>query len=251
MSRSISYEAIGQGYALGRRPDPRLARAIDDALGDAATVVNVGAGTGNYEPPDRRVVAVEPAAVMVAQRPPSAGPALRGSAEALPVRTGWAEASLALSTVHHWTDLAAGLAEMARVAPRRVVYFSEPAAPGGGWLVDDYFPEIVAMGINRSAPTVERVAAGLGGTIEVRAFPVPSDFAEASAGAFWNRPEAYCDPTVQAAMSMFALLAPDVVARGTACLRDDLASGAWDDRHGHLRAEREHDVGYRIVVSTS
>lgn len=244
------YDAIGHGYAGGRRPDPRLAATIDALLGDAGVVVNVGAGTGGYEPAGRRLVAVEPSAVMVAQRPATAGPAVRGVAEGLPIRTGGADAAMALSTIHHWSDLRAGLAEMARVAPRRLVYFSEPARPGEGWLIDEYLPEVLAMATNRAAPTAAQVADLLGGTTEVVPFPVPADFVEGSAGAFWNRPEAYCDPAVQASLSMFALLPEGVVARATERLRADLASGAWDARHGHLRTRTECDVGYRIVVST-
>jgi hypothetical protein len=53
------YDDIGTTYAATRRPDPRLAARIHAALGPARTVVNVGAGTGSYEPgPPRQVVAV-------------------------------------------------------------------------------------------------------------------------------------------------------------------------------------------------
>lgn len=246
-----TYDRIGDGYARRRRPDPRLAAALDEALGPAEVVVNVGAGTGSYEPADRRVVAVEPSAVMIAQRAPGLGPAVRAAAEALPVRSGGADAVMALSTVHHWTDRAAGLAEMARVAPRRVLYFSEPVRLGDHWLVDDYLPELVTMGLNRRAPTAAEVAAELGGRTEVRVFPVPADFRESSAGAFWSRPEALLDPEVRAGLSIFRLLEPDVVQRAVDRLTVDLARGLWDERHGHLRHEAERDMGYRIVVSTA
>jgi hypothetical protein len=178
--------------------------------------LNVGAGTGNYEPSDRPTIALEPSAVMIA---------------------------LALSNLHHWSDLAAGLTEMSRVAARRVVYFSEPSLPGMFWLADDYFPPILSMSINNAAPSTERVIELLGGNCEVHTFEVPRDFAEASAGAFWARPEAYCDPAIQAAMSMFALLEPSVVETGVARLRADLVSGAWDRRYGHLRQQDRLDLG--------
>jgi SAM-dependent methyltransferase len=251
VTTGVRYDTIGHGYARGRHPDDRLHHAILDALGESVTVLNVGAGTGNYEPTDRPTIALEPSAVMIAQRKPGSAHAVRGVAEALPFADRSFDAAMAMSTLHHWSDLAAGLAEMSRVAARRVVYFSEPSLPGQHWLVDDYFPSILSRSINTAAPSAERVVELLGGDCEVHVFEVPSDFAEASAGAFWARPEAYCDPAIQAAMSMFALLEPPVVESGVARLRTDLASGAWDRRHGHLRQRDRLDLGYRIVVSTA
>jgi SAM-dependent methyltransferase len=242
------YDSIGHGYAGSRRPDDRLTTRLREHLGDARSVVNVGAGTGNYEPADRSVVAVEPSAVMIDQRPAGAAPAVQAPAEALPFRFGSFDAAMATSTIHHWSDLARGLAEMARVAPRRIVYFSEPARAGRHWLIDDYFPEIVDMPTNRAAPGADTVADLLGGTASIDVFEVPRDFSD-GAGAFWGRPERYCDPAVQAGLSMFTLLDRSVVDRGTARLEDDLRSGRWDERHGHLRTEPSLDVGYRIVTS--
>jgi hypothetical protein len=155
---------------------------------------------------------------------------------------------MAVSTVHHWSDLARGLAEMARVAPRRIVYFSEAARPGRHWLIDGYFPEIVDMPTNRAAPDADTVGDLLGGTVTVDVFEAARDFSD-GAGAFWSRPEQYCDPAVQASLSMFTLLDRAVVERGTARLRDDLRSGRWDEEHGHLRTEPTMDVSYRIVTS--
>jgi len=242
------YDSIGHGYARSRHPDDRLTTRLRERLGDARTVVNVGAGTGNYEPADRSVVAVEPSAVMIAQRPPGAAPAVQAPAEALPFRRDSFDAAMAISTVHHWSDLGRGLAEMVRVAPRRIVHFAEAARPGRHWLIDEYLPEIVDMPTNRAAPRADTVADLLGGTATIDVFEVPRDFSD-GAGAFWGRPERYCDPAVQAGLSMFTLLDPAVVQRATARLRDDLRSGRWDDRHGHLRTAPTMDVGYRIVTS--
>jgi SAM-dependent methyltransferase len=251
VTSEVRYDRIGWGYSGGRRPDERLHAVILDALGSSVTVVNVGAGTGNYEPIDRPTIALEPSAVMIAQRPPNSPRVVRGVAEALPFADRSFDAAMAMSTLHHWSDLAAGLAEMSRVAARRVVYFSEPSLPGMHGLIDEYFPSILSMPINKAAPSAERVVELIGGICEVRVFEVPRDFVEASAGAFWARPEAYCDPAIQAAMSMFALLDPSDVADGATRLRTDLASGAWDRRHGHLRQQEKLDLGYRIVVSTA
>ena len=249
MGVTPTYDAIGAGYASARAADGRLAAAIHELLGDAERVVNVGAGTGNYEPIDRDVVAVEPSAVMIEQRPAGAAPVVRAVAEHLPFGDCSFDAALAVSTVHHWADRAHGLAEMARVAPRRVVVHWEPADATLHWMVDDYFPEFADLEIVRDGGTSDDVADELGGHIAVVPFPVPIDFAEGSGGSFWGRPEALLDPAVRASISMFALLAPTVVDRGVARLAADLESGEWDDRHGHLRALDTLDVGYRIVVS--
>lgn len=224
---------------------------IQEVLADARRVVNVGAGTGNYEPTDREVVAVEPSAVMISQRRTDAAPAVLAPAEHLPFDDDTFDASLAVSTVHHWTDRARGLAEMARVAPHRVVVHWEPADTTLHWIVEDYFPELAAIESVRGGGTSEDVAAELGGTVEVHPFPVPIDFTEGSGGAFWGRPEALLDPRVRSGISMFALLDPGVVDRGVTRLAADLASGSWDDRHGHLRTLDALDVGYRLVVSTA
>ncbi len=243
------YDTIGAGYAGARAADPRLAAAIHEALADARCVVNVGAGTGNYEPADREVTAVEPSAVMIGQRPVGAAPVVRAGAERLPFAQDTFDAAMAVSTVHHWTDRGRGLAELSRVAPLRVVVHWEPADATLHWMVDDYFPELVELESIRGGGTSADVAAELGGRVEVIPFPVPIDFAEGSGGSFWGRPEALLDPAVRAGISMFAMMDPAVVDRGVAELSADLASGAWDDRHGHLRSLDALDVGYRLVVS--
>ncbi len=135
------YDSIGRTYAQARRADPRVAARINAALGDAHTIVNVGAGTGNYEPADRSVVAVEPSRTMIEQRPSGAAPVVQGVAERLPVATGAFHAALALLTVHHWSDLGAGLRELERVAEHQVIFLFDASITNTYWLVDDYFPE--------------------------------------------------------------------------------------------------------------
>lgn len=249
MTATVRYDQIGVGYGLMRRPDDRLRRTLHAALGDACSVLNIGAGTGNYEPIDRRVVGAEPSRVMIRQRHPLAAPAVQAGAEQLPFGDRTFDAATALSTIHHWGDLAGGLGEMCRVAGRRLIYLSERALPGRHWLADDYFPEILDLPTNRSTPMADDVANLLDGKVTITVFEIPADFAEGSAWTFWAHPERYCNPDVQAALSTFALLDPDVVQRGTARLRHDLATGRWDDRHGALRTLPSLDVGYRIVVS--
>ncbi len=239
------YDRIGQGYATRRVPDPRWQAALHRALGDAATVVNVGAGTGSYEPVDRPTVAVEPSTEMLRQRGRDAAPAVRGVAEALPLPDDAADAALAVLTTHHWADAAAGLAELRRVARRQVVLTWDPTAVARLWLVADYLPEIVAH--EAGMATLDAVRAGLAPATVTR-LPVPRDCTDGVLAAHWARPAAYLDPAVRRSMSGMSLLPPDVVARAMARLRDDLASGAWDERHGGLAALDEFDAGYRIVV---
>lgn len=240
------YERIGHGYASVRRPDPRIAALVLEALGDARSVLNVGAATGNYEPAGRAVVAVDPAWTMLEQRPPGAAPAVRAVAEALPFRAGAFDAAMALLTVHHWSDRRAGLAELRRVARRQVVLLNDPAVGRRFWLAE-YFPEMLELRSEIHAPTVAEVARHLR-VSSVRVVPVPADCADGITGAYWRRPEAYLDPRVRAGMSSLARLDPEAVARGAVRLRSDLDSGAWDARLGHLRNLEELDLGYRVVI---
>ena len=237
------YDRIGRGYGAYRRPDARVAAAIDAALGEAVTIVNVGAGAGSYEPGGRRVVAVEPSAAMIAQRPPGAAPALQASATDLPFRDAAFDATLAILTVHHWPDRTRGLAELARVAACVVLLTWDPATPRF-WLVDEYFPDIWA--IDRPIfPTLDELRRRLG-PIEVRPVPVPHDCTDGFVGAYWRRPEAYLDPGVRGAMSTFAKLTD--AEPGLARLHRDLADGTWRRRHADLLDLEELDLGYRLVI---
>ena len=244
----MGYEQRGAGYAAVRRPDPRIEAAVRAALGDAGSVVNVGAGTGSYEPRDIDVIAVEPSAVMREQRPADAPPAIDGRAEALPLADGAADAALALLTVHHWDDPAAGLAELLRVARRRVVVLTwDPDFAERLWLVRDYLPESAELDRRRFQP-LERVAAALGGA-RVEPVPIPHDCSDGFLGAYWRRPERYLDPAVRPGISTFHALAPEVEDRALARLAADLESGQWARRNAELLRLEELDLGYRLVVA--
>ncbi|HVZ38070.1 MAG TPA: class I SAM-dependent methyltransferase [Candidatus Kapabacteria bacterium] len=244
-SESVVYDTIGREYAQYRRPDERIAAAIAAALGDARSVANIGAGTGSYEPSDRAVVAVEPSGIMIAQRPAGAAPAVQASAENLPLEDASFDACLAVLTMHHWTDWRAGVAEMLRVARRRVVVLTWDPEHQGFWLYRDYFPDALELDRIIFAP-VREVARELGGA-EVRILPVPHDCTDGFFGAYWRRPGAYLDDGVRSAISTFSRL-PNVEARIDR-LRRDLESGAWAERNGEIRALDELDTGYRLVVA--
>ncbi len=242
---SALYDAIGDGYTRRRRADPRLAAALWAALGDATTLVNVGAGSGSYEPSDRNVVAVEPSAVMLAQRSAHAAPAVCARAEALPFADGAFDGALAVLTIHHWADQARGLAECARVARERVVLLTWDPASDGFWLVREYFPELLAH--DRTLfPRLDAIAAVLG-ELEVCTLPIPADCVDGFLGAFWQRPAAYLDPAERAGMSSFARVADPAAQLDR--LRADIDSGAWAARHASLMGRTELDVGYRVVIA--
>jgi len=239
------YDEIGVGYRNSRRPDPRIATAIFHALGEADTVVNVGAGAGSYEPSDRSVIAVEPSMTMIRQRPVGSAPAVQASATHLPFRSATFEAALAILTVHHWPDRARGLGELARVARDRIVILTWDPATSGFWLVDDYFPEIVE--IDRPIfPSIEEFSRALG-RVDVHTLPIPHDCVDGFLGAYWRRPHAYLDASVRSAISTFSKI--HALEAGLTRLRRDLQDGTWERRYGNLLGRREIDLGYRLLVS--
>jgi SAM-dependent methyltransferase len=242
------YDAIGAGYATTRRADPALRARIHAALGDARTVVNVGAGTGSYEPQDRYVLAVEPSDVMAAQRPAGAVPAIRATAAALPLRDAAVDAAMAVLTVHHWDEgQERGVRELRRVARGPVVIVSYDAAVCGSMWLMDYLPEVAALD-RRIFPPPATLAAWLGGAVTIEPVLSARDTPDWNLGSFWAHPERVLDPAARAATSGFARMPAAVVERVVAAVAADLASGAWDARHGHLRALTAYDAGLRLIV---
>jgi SAM-dependent methyltransferase len=244
---SSAYDTIGRGYSAVRQADPRIAARLHAGLGAAASVVNVGAGAGSYEPAGRAVVAVEPSQAMIDQRPPGLGAAVRSVADALPFPDRAFEGALALLTVHHWPDPLAGLAEVRRVTSGPVVVFTfDKATHDHQWLTAEYLPEIGSLDPGH-LPAADIAAALGGGTVEV--LPIPHDCRDGFLHAWWRRPAAYLDPAVRAGISGIARLPDAVVAPAMARLADDLSSGAWARAHRGLLDADEVDTGYRIVVS--
>jgi SAM-dependent methyltransferase len=240
------YDHIGQSYSRTRREDPRLATRIRAALGDATTVINVGAGAGSYEPLELAVVAVEPSAIMIARRRRGAAPVVRAVAESLPFEDDSFDAAMAVLTVHHWSDPKQGLLELRRVA-RRVVIVSASTLPNNLWMTRDYFPATARLRRPEIHPGV--IAAVLGGTTRVEPLPLPHDCADGFYETFWGRPEAYLDPQVRSGMSAFMLLDPSELDSGLSRLAADLSSGAWDTRYRDLGHLPELDCGHRLIVA--
>jgi SAM-dependent methyltransferase len=243
-----AYDRIGIGYSAVRQPEPRIVERIEAALGDARTVLNVGAGTGSYEPAEREVTGVEPSRTMIEQRPPGSAPVVQAFAEELPFGDDSFDAAMAVITIHHWNDAGDGLAEMVRVARRRVAVLSFDPALGEELWLREYFPG--AIGFHASAmPPIDLLAELLPGA-SVEPIPIPSGCADGFFLAIWDRPEMHLDPGVRRASSVWHQIPEDEIERGLASLRADLESGAWDDRHGHLReATPELDIGLRLVTA--
>ncbi|MFF0307866.1 MerR family transcriptional regulator [Streptosporangium sp. NPDC004379] len=242
------YDAIGGAYPVTRRTEPRIATRIWDALGDARTVLNVGAGTGSYEPVDRDVTAVEPSAVMRGQRPAGAAPCVAAFAESLPFEDRSFDAAMAVSTVHHWGDPMAGLREMRRVARRVVVLTFDTDEPGWQdrfWLTRDHLPEFAA--VLAGFPSL----AGMAGAIGARAepVPVPWDCADGLFEAYWRRPAAYLEDHVRRAMSVWTKVGPEAERRAVRSLRDDLDSGRWAERNRDLADLDAADLGLRLLIA--
>src|SRR6476660_2400634 len=248
MSSAPLYDTIGTTYTATRRTEPRIAAQVWAALGDATTVLNVGAGTGSYEPVDRDVTAVEPSAVMRAQRPADAAPCVAAAAERLPFEDRSFDAAMAVSTIHHWQDPIAGLREMRRVA-RRVVVFTFDAGEAGWlrrfWLTRDYLPEVADL-VAGLPPLVE-----MAGAIGAHTEPVliPWDCADGFFEAHWRRPEAYLDERVRRGVSVWARVGPDVEQRAVHRLRDDLASGRWAERNRDLVDLDAAELGLRLLIA--
>jgi len=244
-----TYDELGVGYPLTRRPDPRIADRIVEALGDSASVVNVGAGSGSYEPGDRLVVAVEPSKTMIRQRPAGSARVVQAAAEDLPLIDGAVDAALAVLTMHHWTDPRRGLSEMIRVARRRIVILTwDQEVFEEFWLVREYFPCIRDLDRGR-APAITDIASALGESAVI-SVPIPHDCVDGFLGAFWQRPEAYLDPRVRSGISAYAAISPEERDEGLGRLAADIDSGAWEERHRDLLDLDELDLGYRLLVAT-
>lgn len=238
------YEQIGRGYAQVRHPDPRISAIVEGALGDAESVVNVGAGPGSYEAAGRRVLAVEPAAEMRAQRPARAAECIPGTAERLPVPDASFDVAMSIYSDFHWEDRRRGIQEMCRVSRRRVVILTvEREASARYWLFRDYLPEA-----NELFAPLDSLISLFPHPPRVAAVPIPSDCSDGFVHAFWKRPDMLLDPAVHGTMAVFSQLAPDITAGGLDQLQADLNNGAWLKRNSELLGIDSLDLGHRMVI---
>jgi SAM-dependent methyltransferase len=240
---SAKYDSIGVNYAELRKPDPRIAKVIESALGQAKTVLNVGAGTGSYEPADRSVTAVEPSREMIRKRSPAAAQAIQASADDLPFGDKSFDAAMAILTIHHWPDKEAGLREMRRVTRGRIVLltFDPTHRP---WLTD-YLPELAALD-EAQAPTMSDYERWLG-PVRITPVLVPHDCIDGFLYAYWRRPAVYLDARIRSGSSSFWAIKN--AEGGLQNLKADLESGTWERRYAELLTLEEYDAGYRLVVA--
>jgi SAM-dependent methyltransferase len=239
------YDKIGRSYGATRRSDPRIQAAIWAALGDAKTVVNVGAGAGSYEP-TTTILAVEPSAEMISQRPAGSAPAVQATAERIPLADDSCDATLAVLTLHHWSNPIRGVHEMRRIARRVVIFTWDPSFADRFWFVRDYLPESVEFDQAR-VPPIAQVSEWMGGA-DVSVVAIPHDCTDGFFCAYWRRPEAYLDPIVRAGASNLAQLGAPV-DRAVAMLREDLRTGVWHERNRALLDLDEIDLGYRLLTT--
>jgi hypothetical protein len=244
---SAVYDQIGTGYAASRREEPRWMARIQRAVAGCSNAVNVGAGSGSYEPRFLDLVAVEPSETMIRQRARASASAVRAVAEQLPFADRAFDTALAILTVHHWRDAHAGLREMQRVSRRQVIVTWDAALFAERfWLVREYLPEIGMR--ERELATLATVLEALE-SARVEPLPVPADCVDGFLGAYWKRPERYLDPVLRSAMSGIALLDQEVVSQALERLRVDLAAGKWLENHAALMQLDEIDLGYRMVIA--
>jgi len=240
------YDRIGIGYTEVRRSEPRIEQRIRAALAGLVEILNVGAGTGSYEPPGRVLAAVEPSLQMLDQRDPAAAPPVRAVAERLPFRDDTFDGSMAILTVHHWSDPLAGLAEVRRVTRGPVVVFTFDRAVHNSMWLAEYLP--AAESLDPDHLESVQIADALGGGI-VETVLVPHDCVDGFAHAYWRRPRAYLDPAVRAGISSFARLSEPVVEEAVSKLGADLSSGRWAADHADLLELDELDAGFRLVIA--
>ena len=238
------YDRIGTNYRQLRIPDQHVQSAIEKAIGDAQSILNIGAGTGSYEPQGRKVTAVEPSSIMIAQRPPHAAPVVQASAEDLPFGNEEFDLAMAVLTIHHWQDLGKGLAEMKRVSHRQLIFTWDPCHPGF-WLTRDYFPEILAID-QAIFPSFEEIEKQLGAMKRVN-IPIPHDCTDGFGCAYWRRPEAYLQPRVRQAISTFSKIKH--TEKGVNRLRSDLETNIWEEQYGELLRKNALDLGYTLLMN--
>jgi SAM-dependent methyltransferase len=247
---AFDYDNKGQQYSGHRQTEPKIAGFIYRALGNAKTVLNVGAGAGSYEPDDRYVVAVEPSAGMRSQRLANGkSPAVNAFGDQLPFDDDAFDAVTAFVTLHHWPDMKKGLLELKRVAREKVIVMTfDPEALDRFWNAE-YFPEVIDVERQRY-PTISFIVDTLGDRCEVWEIPVPLNCVDGFQEAFYGRPESFLDENVRKAQSAWGFISDKQQQTMVKRLADDLASGVWDSKYGHYREQPEFVCALRLIICT-
>src|SRR5262245_24239080 len=242
---SALYDTIGIDYSALRRPDPRITAAIHAHLEGAASVLNVGAGAGSYEPTHLEVTAVEPSAAMIQQRPEGNAVVVQAAAEDLPFDDRSFDASMAVLTVHHWSDVGKGLREMRRVTRGKIIILTCDPLTSSFWLLD-YLPELGTLD-QQQMPSMADFEAALG-PVQRISVSIPHDCTDGMLCAYWRRPAAYLDPKVRRSMSSFWRIGD--VTEPLRRLDDDLQSGEWERRYSRFLDQDSCDFGYHLLVTS-
>lgn len=239
------YDAIGTNYAVTRRTDPQIAQQLYAELAGATQIVNIGAGTGSYEPEGVDLVAVEPSAEMISQRKSGAHPVEQAFAEKLPFADNSFSHAMTVLSMHHWTNRAAAFREINRVATERFVAITWDPTAEPFWLTRDYFPEIYETdkAIFPDLAELEEYFA----EVKIRPLQIPNNCQDGFFAAFWQRPEAYLSSQVRQAMSPFAKITS--LSEGLQKLKTDLTSGAWAAKNHAILGVPFLDAGYRLVTA--
>ena len=242
------YNKIGVGYAQTRQEDPKLYNRILQNLGDAKSVVNIGAGAGSYEPKNLEVLAVEPSEVMIQQRKPGSAPVIQATADKLPLKDKSYDAAMTVISIHHWHNQQQGIKEMCRIARKRVVIVTiDPRVSNKMWLPADYLHEIAELD-SKTLPLPETICEWLDCKTKIETYPIPKDTPDWTLMSFWAHPERVLDPAARAGTSGFARQPKEIVERVVTDVERDLKSGLWDKKYGHLRKLNEFDAGLRIIT---
>jgi SAM-dependent methyltransferase len=241
-----SDELTGE-YTPTRRPDPRFATRIREALGDAESIAIMGAGI--YEPRDRQVLPIEPSERMIAQRAPGLARAILGHPESLPLDSSSVDAAMACFTLHHWADWRIGIHELRRVARKRVVIFTyDHSYAERFWLLRDYLPKLGRLDGARF-PGIDEQQAATGEEVRIEPVLVPHDCVDSCLAAYWRRPSAYLDHRVRAGISTFRLPGAERLLGGLDRLAEDLRTSRWHERNRDILGRAELDLGYRLLIT--
>ena len=244
---AFDYDGKDHNYSEIRKADPRIGLYIRRSLRGCDTVLNVGAGTGSYEPENRYVIAVEPSSVMRAKRLALGKmPALNAKADDLPFDDNSFDAVMAVLTIHHWPDLKSGLLEIKRVARKKLSILTyDPDMLDVFWNVH-YFPQLIEIERSRY-PKLDQIAAYLGAELTITNIKIPLDCSDGFQEAFYGRPEAFLQEDVRKAQSAWGFLDKETENLYVKKLADDLSSGEWDRLFGHHRTMPEFKGAFRML----